>query len=169
MARKTSSKTWGWFLIIIGVVGGLGDGFQALARGDYGYLAVTIGFVVWGCYLVAQPDELETLPPPKQMPMTAKGGTPTQNQEQSPLVIPNGFICRECGHFGKAVKDEEGGRSVILFIILLCFMIIPGLLYWGFKSKAKSFVVCPGCNGRNTMVSTATPVGRKLYKELHHS
>lgn len=44
-------------------------------------------------------------------------------------------ICSNCGLINSRVQKTEGGRSFILFIILLFFMIVPGLLYWGFAKK----------------------------------
>ena len=77
-------------------------------------------------------------------------------------------ICSNCGAIDSKKETIEGGRSVILFLILFMFMVVPGLLYWGFKSKAKKVISCKECSAENTIINLGTPKGKKLYLEYHN-
>lgn len=76
-------------------------------------------------------------------------------------------ICSNCGSINSRVQKTEGGRSFILFIILLFFMIVPGLLYWGFAKKTWKYSVCKGCGGENQFFNLKTPKGKKLHEEYY--
>lgn len=77
------------------------------------------------------------------------------------------IICGKCGSINSEVHKVEGGRSFGLFLILCLFMIVPGLLYWGFAKKESKFTVCSGCGSQNDFYNTKTPKGIKLFKEYH--
>ena len=83
------------------------------------------------------------------------------------LKNQNQTICGNCGSMNSKGTKTEGGRSVILFLILLCFMIVPGLLYWGFASKQKKSTVCTACGADNQLFPLSSPKGKLLYKEYH--
>lgn len=76
-------------------------------------------------------------------------------------------ICGNCGSIDSYKGKTEGGRSVILFILLLCCMIVPGLLYWGFAKKQRKFFVCKSCGAENQYFDLSTPKGKKLLNEYH--
>lgn len=78
-----------------------------------------------------------------------------------------GIICGKCGSLNSMKKQKEGGRSVILFLILLFCAIVPGLLYWGFAKKTKIRNVCYGCGAENQFYNLNTPKGKMLKKEFH--
>lgn len=97
-------------------------------------------------------------------------GIGSSNTSSGAPAKPTGFICRECGTINRSAgTEEEGGRSVVVFILLLCLAIIPGLLYWGIKSKAKKHRVCSGCGAKDSLVPLESPVGNKLWNEWHKS
>ena len=76
-------------------------------------------------------------------------------------------ICENCGSLDTVGVRKEGGRSIVLFLILLCFFLLPGLLYWGFAKKQRNFVVCKKCNAENTFVFINTPKGKMLMKDFY--
>jgi ribosomal protein L40E len=76
-------------------------------------------------------------------------------------------ICGKCGSLDSYKEVTEGGRSVGLFLLLCCFMIVPGLLYWGFAKKATTKNVCKQCGAVNEEVGLHSPLGQKLFRELH--
>lgn len=76
-------------------------------------------------------------------------------------------ICGNCGSINSYQNTKEGGRSVLIFLLLCLFMIVPGLLYWGFKSKAKNKLVCADCGAENQSFGLNTPRGIQLYKQYH--
>ena len=53
------------------------------------------------------------------------------------IICPN----PNCGYKGRAKKVARG--NTLVGIILLCFFILPGLLYFMFKSGYR--YVCPKC------------------------
>lgn len=76
-------------------------------------------------------------------------------------------ICGNCGSINSKVNKTDGGRSVVLFLLLCLCFVVPGLLYWGFAKKERKFVVCSGCGAENEFYDLKTPKGVKLFKEYH--
>jgi len=72
----------------------------------------------------------------------------------------NGFICNQCGtSYSPSEVTEVGGRSTSIFILLLFFAIVPGLLYWALKSPKKQRV-CNGCGAKDSLVPLQSPMGK---------
>lgn len=76
-------------------------------------------------------------------------------------------ICGKCGLMNSKIKKKEGGRSFILFFILLLFAIVPGLLYWGFAKKSSIRVICSGCGTENEFYNLNTPMGKNLKTKFY--
>jgi hypothetical protein len=63
----------------------------------------------------------------------------------------------------RPVKKRKG--SLLVFVVLLLFFIIPGLIYaaWGLSS---GFMICPKCGSRE-FVPISTPKGKQLRARFH--
>ena len=68
------------------------------------------------------------------------------------------YICRSCGHIGKAGKRARGHTLVTIFL-LICF-IVPGIFYsiWRLTTKEKVCTVCGNAN----LIPVNSPVGQKI-------
>lgn len=71
------------------------------------------------------------------------------------------YICTICGTVGKPVNITQG--SILIEIVLWIMLIVPGLVYSIWRLTTKT-VVCPECKNA-TMISTDSPIGRKLLSE----
>lgn len=71
------------------------------------------------------------------------------------------LICRNCGtaHQGQRVLPGSGWIELVLWLAY----IIPGLIYSIWRRSTRR-PTCAACGSRD-LVSTATPIGRKLAQE----
>lgn len=51
--------------------------------------------------------------------------------------------CERCGYSG--FQTARGGANIIVFLLLLCFAILPGLIYLAICSQARRKFKCPNC------------------------
>ena len=67
-----------------------------------------------------------------------------------PIQVPPGCIgCNHCGYLGapRVVSHGGEGPSGCLTLVLLCFGIVPGLLYLAFGgTDGAGWAYCPRCN-----------------------
>jgi predicted RNA-binding Zn-ribbon protein involved in translation (DUF1610 family) len=71
-------------------------------------------------------------------------------------------ICENCGANIKPRKKHKG--SVLVFLVLCLFLIVPGLIYaaWALSS---GYLVCPQC-GSKEIIPLNTPRGKKLKAQF---
>ncbi len=71
-------------------------------------------------------------------------------------------LCRNCGN--KVRPRVTSKLNGCFFIVLLCFFIVPGLLYlvWAGTQRVYS---CPKCKAQNTMVPLSAPEAQRLLAE----
>jgi len=79
--------------------------------------------------------------------------------------IPTGFICSRCFSMNSDKRQKEGGRSSVLFLALLWFTIIGGILYLVLKPPAKNFKKCTSCGAVDSMMSLGSPLGARLWRD----
>lgn len=72
-------------------------------------------------------------------------------------------ICSQCGFAGKPKMESQQNGCIVL--ILLCFFVIPGIIYIIATSKARP--VCPKCGGKNTMIPLDTPQAQVLIHRVN--
>jgi ribosomal protein S27AE len=66
--------------------------------------------------------------------------------------------CPNCGHVGKATYNG----SLLITLILLCFYILPGLVYEIWRCS-KGRVKCPSC-GQSAMIPADSPMAKLHIK-----
>ncbi len=71
-------------------------------------------------------------------------------------------LCKNCGN--KVRPRVTSKLNGCFFIVLLCFFIVPGLLYlvWAGTQRVYS---CPKCKAQNTMVPLSAPEAQRLLAE----
>ena len=94
----------------------------------------------------------------KQM---SKIGESTRKAKRLKRENKKSKICTQCGAKNQIKYKEEGSDAA--GCVLLCFFIIPGLLYLIMKRFTRH-PVCGSC-GANALVSGDTPVGDELLKK----
>ena len=70
-------------------------------------------------------------------------------------------ICAGCGNQVVPKKEKKG--SVIIFIVLCFFMVIPGIIYLIWMLSGRK-LQCPKC-GNADVVIIESPRGKKLISE----
>lgn len=90
----------------------------------------------------------------------SKIGESSRKEKQLKREKKKSKICTQCGAVNNIKYKEEGSEAV--GCVLLCFLIIPGLLYLIMKRFTR-YAVCGSC-GANALVGGDTPVGRELLK-----
>ena len=71
-------------------------------------------------------------------------------------------LCTTCGHVGEEITKGRG--SVILALVLLCFFLVPGIIYilWCAVSR---YDACAKC-GATTLVPMDSPVAKAWSPSL---
>lgn len=74
---------------------------------------------------------------------------------------PRLSVCTSCGYHG--VADWQSRGSVWLGLVLLLFYVIPGVLYFWWRSTTTR-PVCPAC-GQATVIPDDTPIARRMLAD----
>ncbi len=72
-------------------------------------------------------------------------------------------ICESCGVRSLSVTKKKG--TMLITIVLLCFMFVPGIIYWIWRIKSKH-EVCANC-GSTQVVPINSPRGEQLLKQMN--
>lgn len=72
------------------------------------------------------------------------------------------YICADCGKKCNPIREKKG--SSLILLILLLFMLIPGLIYmvWAMTGRR---MVCPHCKSVRC-IKLKTPRGRALAEDF---
>jgi len=70
-------------------------------------------------------------------------------------------VCKNCGNQVRPIVSSRVNGCFL--IVLLFFLIIPGLLYWVWAGTQK-VLTCPQCKAQNTLVPLDSPEGRRLVE-----
>ena len=89
-------------------------------------------------------------------------GEPARMAMRMEREMKKAKICRQCGAVNKIRFEEKG--STAAGCALLCFFIIPGLVYLIVKGFSR-YPVCGSC-GAKSLVGGDTPIGKKLLREM---
>jgi hypothetical protein len=70
-----------------------------------------------------------------------------------------GYICRNCGNAVDPIRSSN--LNGCFLVALLCFFIIPGILYWVWAGT-QTVLKCPHCNAKNNFVPLGSPEGQRM-------
>ena len=77
-------------------------------------------------------------------------------------MFGNKYICGGCGEKVTPTKESKG--SILILIVLLLFLIIPGVIYWIWMYSGRKDI-CPKCKSTD-VVKIKSPRGKKLLTEF---
>lgn len=118
--------------------------------------------VVYAKYRPPEARQPRPKPPtPRERLRSAREAVTQQRAARAETEDDSGLICADCGWRGSKGQTQVPG-SLLITLILLLFMIIPGVIYeiWRMSAKRR----CPSCGGQHT-VPAKSPMGRRLVGE----
>src|SRR5207247_1187681 len=68
--------------------------------------------------------------------------------------------CTKCGHVGVPHIETVKEFSVGLFVVLLVFGILPGLIYLALGGSSQPYYECTQCRGRLVLIPVDSPVAQ---------
>jgi flagellar basal body-associated protein FliL len=76
------------------------------------------------------------------------------------MIQKQRLVCLSCGFIGYPESKKMG--TVLITIVLLCFFILPGLIYMLWRGSSRHNV-CPSCGATN-LVPITSPAGIKALE-----
>ncbi len=75
------------------------------------------------------------------------------------LGLPPTHLCKNCGN--QVRPNVSSKLNGCFFIVLLCFFIIPGILYLVWAGTQRVYT-CPKCKAQNSMVPLTAPEAQRI-------
>lgn len=94
----------------------------------------------------------------EELRQALRNGRATDDQIARGTFARSARVCSQCGYIGAPKRGSD--FSFLVFLILILFFILPGLIYWAVTRGR--YAVCAACRARNTMLPLDSPRGRTL-------